>query len=87
MSKYVRWCKSVEDLASGKDLSVTFRTRRYSSKKLSRICCFLLVNGKQLSNTVFKISPTRTMSRNYISFMEAQFLPATSSGVSLRKGL
>jgi len=87
MLKYVKWCKSLEDLASGKDLSVIFRTRRYSSKKLSRISHFLLVNGKQLSNTVFKVSPTRTIPHNYISFMEAQFLPATSSGVSLCKGL
>lgn len=85
MLKYVRWCKSFDDLASGKDLSVTFRTRRYSLKKLSRISRFLLVNGKQLSNTVFKVSPTRTVLHNYINFMEAQFIPATSSKVSLRK--
>lgn len=75
MLKYVKWCKSLEDLASGKDFSVIFRTRRYSFKKLSRICSFLLVSGKQFSTTVFKVSPIRTTSRNYINFMEGAIPP------------
>ncbi len=56
MFEYVRWCNSVEDLAFGSCSSVRLRTLRYSAKKLLRIFCFLLVKGKQLSNTVFSRS-------------------------------
>ena len=75
MLKYVRWCKSLEDFASGRDSSVTFRTRRYSLKKLSSICCFLWVNGKQLRDIVFKVSPMIIMSYNYINLTDGTIHP------------
>jgi len=71
MVEYVKWCNSVEDLAFGRGLSVSLRTLRYSVKKLSKICRFLAVKGKQLSNTVFfifKVSPVLGPSLKYLKF-------------------
>ena len=81
MSEYVKRCNSVEDLASGRCLSVSLRTLRYSAKKLLRICRFLVVKGKQLSNTVFlKVSPIFRLPSKYLRVL--RFLPALSDGVS-----
>jgi len=77
MFEYVRWCNSVEDLASGKCSRVRFRTRRYSAKILSKIACFLLVRGRELITTVFfKVSP-----RLYNEIKDCALLSTLTEGV------
>lgn len=58
MVRYVKWCNCVEELASGKCFNVSLRARRYSTKKLSYISCFLVVKFTVLSKIHFlKTSP------------------------------
>ena len=81
MFEYVRWCNSVEDLAFGRCLSISLRTLRYSAKKLSRICRFLVVNGKQLSNTVFiKVSPIVRLIYRFKNFVPPFRMGSPSTG-------
>jgi len=53
MFEYVRWCNSLEDLASGNCSKVRLSTRINSEKKLSSMPFFLAVSGRQFSRIVF----------------------------------
>lgn len=86
MFEYVRWCRSVEECASGKDFEVKLSTRRYSEKMLLRIPFFFAVSGKQLSRMVFlTVSPRYSKFCEYlkVSEVKGQFLPTLAHGVSL----
>ena len=76
MLEYVRWCNCVEELALGNCFTVSLRTRKYSTKTLSKTFCFLGVNRNVLSRMHFlKTSPFKKYGK--LAFKSLlQFLPA-----------
>ena len=74
MLEYVRWCSSLDDLASCNCSNVRLSTCRYSEKKLPSMPFFFAVSGKQLIRTVFLkvFSPILYRCLEYIKVKEVK---------------